>query len=91
MATTFDQAWLMTEGRQHWKRHLPRLYARLKNSGKLEASLREAAQATKKAMDALEKTQGMSPAEAWPEVRAEFLILNPSDYSNGTEPLPSET
>lgn len=85
----YDVPWLMTEGRQHWKRHLPQLYNRLKNTGKLETSLREAAQQTKVRMDSLEKA-GMKPDEAWPEVRAEHLILNPAEF-NQPDALSSET
>ena len=76
----FSKAWMKTEARQHWKRHLPRLYSRLKNSGKLEAALDEAATKTRGAMEALEQKAGMKPDEAWPEVRGEWIVLDPATY-----------
>ena len=85
MAQAFDRAWMIAEAREHWKKHLPRLYARLKNRGELEEALRVAADQTLTAMDELVGT-GMTPAEAWPEVRAEFLILDPANYDPATAP-----
>lgn len=80
MAQTFDLQWLIAEGRAHWKRHLPRMYARLKNNGTLESSLQDAARQTKLIMDQYEQT-GMTPAAAWPEARADYLILDPKQYN----------
>lgn len=77
----YSKAWMKTEARQHWKRHLPRLFNRLKNSGKLEQSLDEAAQKTRSAMDALVEKAKLKPDEAWPEVRHEWIVLDPATYN----------
>ena len=91
MAQQFDIPWLMTEGRQHWRRHLPKLYARLKNNGLLESSLRQAAQQTQTLMKQYEQA-GYTPTEAWPEARGEYLILNPAEYNTpSSSPSPTET
>lgn len=80
MAQAFDLPWLIAEGRAHWKAHLSALYNRLKNQGRLEQELKNAAEQTLQEMQELQKKAGMTPAEAWPEVRAMHLILDPTEY-----------
>lgn len=76
----YDLQWLIAEGRDHWKRHLPTLYAKLLNSKTLEQELKKAAERTMQEMEQLQQA-GMTAAEAWPEVRDEYLILDPSRYN----------
>lgn len=85
MAQAFDRAWMVAEGRAHWKRNLPKLYAQLKNSGQLEKELAAAADRTLQEMQEYVEA-GMTPAEAWPEVRADFLILDPETYNRPSAP-----
>lgn len=80
MATAFDREWMVAEARAHWRRNLPNLYARLKNSGRLEAELAAAADRTLVELEQY-KEAGLTPAEAWPEIRSDFLILDPQVYN----------
>lgn len=75
------QNWV-NQARQHWKEHLPSLYAQLQKSGKLEAALQQAAQQTAVEMDDLEQ-QGMTEHEAWEMTRQSYLF--PPEEQNGQE------
>lgn len=88
MSEAFSLRRLRMEGREHWKRHLPQLYQQLKEAGQLEQALTEAAKQTRALMDQY-NDRGMTDQEAWPEVRAEFLILDPMGPSE-PEPLDSD-
>lgn len=88
MSEAFSLRRLRNEGRTHWKRHLPKLYQQLQESGQLEPELTEAAKKTRTLMDQY-NAQGMTDQEAWPEVRAEFLILDPMGPIE-PEPLDSD-
>ena len=77
------QNWV-NQARQHWKEHLPSLYAQLQKSGKLEAALQQAAQQTAVEMDDLEQ-QGMTEHEAWEMTRQSYLFP-PEEQSEQEEP-----
>lgn len=89
MNAAFNLGRLKAEGRNHWKKHLPKMYARLERSGKLEEAIEEAAQQTRKLMDQANEA-GQTDAEAWPEVRAQYLILDPAMAGEQTEPEPQD-
>lgn len=73
----FSQNDLMEAGREHWSKWLPKTTARLSAAGELEAALESAADLTLAEMKELGAKAGMTPEEAWPEVRANHLILDP--------------
>jgi len=79
------QNWI-EQGRAHWKEHLPKRYAELKAAGKLESSLREAANQTYLEASQLEEA-GFQPDEAWQMVRESYLILP----AEGQQQKPAET
>ncbi len=62
-------------GRKHWKEHLPERYQSLKAAGKLESSLKQAAEQTYLETTELEQTSGYQPDEAWQMVREKYLLL----------------
>lgn len=91
MSEAFNLTRLKAEGRNHWKKHLPAMFARLERAGTLEQELTEAATQTRRLMDQANEA-GQTDAEAWPEVRAQFLILDPAVAGERTEPeTPDET
>ncbi|WP_146163056.1 hypothetical protein [Variovorax sp. WS11] len=63
----------IAQAREHWKEHLPKMYARLEKTGKLEQALTEAAEATSNGIRAL-TTQGATWQEAWEQVRETYLF-----------------
>lgn len=85
MNAAFDLQRLKAEGRRHWMRHLPTMYKSLVQTGRLEAALQEAARQTRELMNQANEA-GQTDAEAWPEVRAQFLILDPAAAGEQTEP-----
>lgn len=64
----------ISQARDHWKEHLPKMYARLEKAGTLEQALTEAADATAAGMRVL-VTQGATQQEAWEQVRERYLFL----------------
>lgn len=66
------ELWI-SQADRHWKKHQPRRYARLKQAGTLPQELRAAAEATDKEMQDLQ-AGGMTPDEAWMEVRNKYLF-----------------
>ena len=64
--------WIL-QARQHWRDHQPNRYKTLKESGKLEAALSEAAEATAEAMQAL-VDEGFDREQAWEMVREQHLF-----------------
>ena len=78
---SYSKAWMKTEARQYWRRYLPRLFRRLKDSGELEAALDDVATRARVAMDALQIQAHLTPDEAWPEVRHEWILLDPARYN----------
>ena len=66
------QNWV-NQARQHWQEHQPALYAELQKSGKLEATLQQAALQTAREMDDLEQ-HGMNEQEAWEMTRESYLF-----------------
>ncbi len=89
MSEAFNLTRLKAEGRNHWKKYLPAMHARLERAGTLEQALTEAATQTRKLLDQANDA-GMTDAEAWPEVRAQFLILDPAEAGEQTEPEPQD-
>lgn len=89
MSEAFNLTRLKNEGRNHWKKHLPAMHARLERAGTLEQALTEAATQTRQLLDQANDA-GMTDAEAWPEVRAQFLILDPAEAGEQTEPEPQD-
>lgn len=61
---------------QHWKKHLPRRYAELKKTGKLDEALQQAANQTYLEVSQLEES-GYSPDEAFQMVREQYLLPRP--------------
>lgn len=66
-------SWI-AQARQHWQEHLPKMYARLKADGTLQAKLTEAADATARDLQNL-MGQGFNYQEAWEQVRETYLFL----------------
>lgn len=64
----------IAQAREHWKEHLPKMYARLEKAGTLEHALTQAADATSEAMRVL-TGQGATHQEAWEETRETYLFL----------------
>lgn len=64
----------IAQARQHWQEHLPKMYARLKADGTLQAKLTEAADATARDLENL-MGQGFNYQEAWEQVRETYLFL----------------
>lgn len=89
MSEAFNLTRLKNEGRNHWKKHLPAMTRRLTTAGTLEQALTEAATQTRQLLDQANDA-GMTDAEAWPEVRAQFLILDPAEAGEQTEPEPQD-
>lgn len=73
------QNWI-DQARSHWKEHLPKRYAALKEAGMLEKSLREAANQTFLEVSQLEDS-GFQPDEAWQMVRENYLMLPAEDQN----------
>ena len=63
----------IAQAREHWKEHLPKMYARLEKAGKLDKALTDAANETSKAIRAL-TTQGATWQEAWEQTRETYLF-----------------
>lgn len=66
------QNWIH-QARAHWREHQPRRFKALKESGKLEVALREAAEQTYLEKSDLEE-QWYSPQGAWEMVREKYLF-----------------
>jgi hypothetical protein len=66
------QNWV-SQARAHWKEFQPKRYAALEKSGKLEATLQEAAERTHQEMSAFEE-QGFNNQEAWEMTRQRYLF-----------------
>ena len=64
----------IAQARDHWKEHLPEMFARLKQEGKMEQALTLAAFQTAQEMRNLTK-QGIAHQEAWEQVREQYLFL----------------
>ena len=64
--------------REHWKEHLPAMFARLEKAGTLEQSLQEAADATAAEMRQWVE-MGATQTEAWEAVRQNHLLLAPEE------------
>lgn len=75
------------QARLHWREHLPQMYQRLKETGKLEESLQVAADQTAKAMAQLQ-AEGFDHHAAWEMTREQYLFL-PEEPQPETEPLPT--
>ena len=64
----------IAQAREHWKEHLPKMYARLEKSGQIEDALTKAAEATAAGIRAL-TMQGATWQEAWEQTRESYLFL----------------
>ena len=80
----FAQYALLAE--RHWRTWLPRLVAELDRTGRLQATLREAAERTAMDLEELRRhfiQQGLTPAQAgqraWEIVRERYLFLPPEE------------
>jgi hypothetical protein len=73
--------------RQHWSKHRPRLYAGLKETGRLEEMIRAAVSQTVEAMD-LMVSRGADPLQAWQALREEWILVpqEEPDHSNPEAP-----
>lgn len=85
MPPAMQHAHWIALARAHWKEHLPEMFARLEKAGTLEATLREAADATAREMRTLVE-QGATQTEAWEMVRQNHLLLAP-EQDELAEPL----
>jgi len=63
--------------RRHWKEFQPKRYARLEAAGTLTAEIAKAKAKTRKDMDQLMESAGLSWDEAWEMVRQRYLFLPP--------------
>ena len=78
----------INQAREHWKEHLPRMYARLESKQKLEEALANAATATAAAMRAL-TLQGLDQQTAWEAVREDYLF-RPAEAASEPKGRPSQ-
>ena len=74
----------IAQAREHWKEHLPAMYARLTQAGTLEQALTAAAEQTAKSIRALTE-QGFYQHEAWEAVREQYLF--PAEEPGQDEPM----
>jgi hypothetical protein len=74
----------ISQGRAHWKEHLPTRYRQLQEAGTLERSLKAAAEQTYLEVSELEDS-GFQPDEAWQMVREKYLLLPPEGTPTPTE------
>ena len=63
----------IAQAREHWKEHLPKMYARLKKAGTLEQELTKAADATAAQMQHL-MARGFPHQDAWEMSREQYLF-----------------
>ena len=61
------------QARAHWREYLPSRYRQLKQAGKLEQALRDAADATERELTSL-KDQGFDHEQAWEMARNLYLF-----------------
>lgn len=66
---------------EHWQEHQPALYARLAQTGQLEAMIETAARQTLEAMELL-ISRGTPPLEAWQLMREEWLLVPGEEHSD---------
>lgn len=70
----------ISQAREHWKEHLPKMYARLSRLESLDKALTNAATATAAALKAL-TDQGMDRQAAWEQTRETYLFPPPEPAS----------
>jgi arsenate reductase-like glutaredoxin family protein len=63
----------ITQARAHWKEFLPTRYKELRQAGKLDEALKNAAERTYEELNELEAS-GMKQQEAWEMVREQYLF-----------------
>jgi len=78
------QNWV-NQAREHWKEFQPKRYSALVRSGKLQATLQDAAERTYREVTDLED-RGLDRQDAWEIVRERYLFVpeegkNPTAYS----------
>ncbi len=97
MQDNFSLEELKKLGREHWKRHRPKLFKSLSRSGDLNDSLNQAAQSTLEAYQRVKsqlKEQGYSEGQAhytaWELVREEWLLRPSEDQPDLENPSLNE-
>lgn len=61
----------------HWRQFRPRMYKELYDANALADALADAKEQTEQAMYFLQETEGITPYEAWMEVKQMYAILPP--------------
>jgi hypothetical protein len=75
----------ISQAREHWAEHRPKMFARLTQSGTLEKALTDAAEATSLGVQSL-MAQGATWQEAWEQTRE--LYLFPAEEASQTPRMP---
>ncbi len=92
---------LAHQAKEHWRKLRPRLYAELKESGKLDQLAQAAARRTREEVATLVE-KGWSQDQAWEGVREKYVFLpseedlpnrgeNPDSFPDPGNPLPPTT